>query len=262
MKTLAFFAIIFYLLATGSALHVLAYGNKHSRLPLLVSATLALITHALWLSHQISVTPPTSSFNMIHVASLTSLIICTFLTLFASRFNGWQLLPIAYSFALGLFSLTLFFPLNPTVNFPMTPLSLTHLGLSIIAYTMLIIATLFALQQQYLNLRLKSHRLDLQSHVPALVPLEQRVFTLITSGEILLTLSILMGLYFMQPSLHGAHIHRILLSLTAWSIYLVLICGHFKYGWRGKSVVWMSVIGALVLTLAYFGGHLVRVANI
>ena len=46
-----------------------------------------------------------------------------------------------------------------------------------------------------------------------------------------------------------------MLSIVAWFVYIVLLWGHYHEGWRGRRVVWFNVAGAVILTLAYFGGR-------
>jgi ABC-type uncharacterized transport system permease subunit len=34
--------------------------------------------------------------------------------------------------------------------------------------------------------------------------------------------------------------------------------GHSVFGWRGRHVVWTTIAGGILLTLAYFGSRFVR----
>ncbi|MDX8919040.1 cytochrome c biogenesis protein CcsA, partial [Salmonella enterica] len=44
----------------------------------------------------------------------------------------------------------------------------------------------------------------------------------------------------------------------AWFVYIVLLWGHYREGWRGRRVVWFNVAGAGILTLAYFGSRILQ----
>jgi len=52
--------------------------------------------------------------------------------------------------------------------------------------------------------------------------------------------------------------HKAVLSLLAWGVYSTLLWGHYHRGWRGRRVVWFSMVGAFLLTLAYFGSRFVK----
>jgi ABC-type uncharacterized transport system permease subunit len=43
------------------------------------------------------------------------------------------------------------------------------------------------------------------------------------------------------------------LSLAAWAVFLVLLVGRVRYGWRGRTAVNWTLLGFLILLLAYFG---------
>lgn len=262
MNALALFTAAFYLLAIFAALHYLVNPHPQVRLPVFASAMSALVCHILWLSHDVFVHDIPQQFNILHIASLVGFVMCAFLTAIAQRFKAWQLLPMAYGFSLILLLATFIFPVDFSTTLEISPLSLLHLGLSVLAYTIFLIATLLAVQQLYLNYKLKTHRPELPSLTPSLMTIEQRLLTLITTGQVVLTGAIVVGFLFIHSMHHSQHAHKILLSLVAWGIYSTLIVGHFKYGLRGKRSIWICLFGTLMLTLAYFGSHMIHFVQV
>ncbi len=67
----------------------------------ILSATIALICHAFALEARIFPGGESGqNLSLLNVGSLVSLMICTVMTIVASRNRGWLLLPIVYAFAL------------------------------------------------------------------------------------------------------------------------------------------------------------------
>jgi ABC-type uncharacterized transport system permease subunit len=52
-------------------------------------------------------------------------------------------------------------------------------------------------------------------------------------------------------------IHKTVLSLAAWVIFGILLMGRYRYGWRGRSAVRLTLTGFATLALAYFGSKFV-----
>ena len=74
---------------------------------------------------------------------------------------------------------------------------------------------------------------------------------------VLLTLTLCSGLFYMHNLFSSENIDKAVLSI-AWFVYIVLLWGHYHEGWRGRRVVWFSVAGAGLLTLAYFGSRVLQ----
>ena len=144
MNALALFTAAFYLLAIFAALHYLVNPHPQVRLPIFASAMSALICHILWLSHDVLVHDTPQHFNILHIASLVGFVMCAFLTAIAQRFKAWQLLPMAYGFSVIFIVATFIFPMDASTELDISPIALSHLGLSILAYTIFLIATLLA----------------------------------------------------------------------------------------------------------------------
>ena len=87
---------------------------------------------------------------------------------------------------------------------------------------------------------------------------ENILFKLLLVGTILLTLSLVSGFIFLDNMFAKEQAHKTILSLIAWGLYTTILMGHFIFGWRGKPVIWSTIIGGTLLTMAYFGSRFVR----
>jgi len=135
---------------------------------------------------------------------------------------------------------------------------LVHIGLALFSYATLIIAALYALQLAWLDYQLKNKRLSFTADMPPLMTIERKLFHITQVGVILLTLTLCTGLLYMDNLFSRENIDKAVLSILAWFVYIVLLWGHYHEGWRGRRVVWFSMVGAVLLTLAYFGSRMIQ----
>ena len=175
--------------------------------------------------------------------------------------NALMLL-VSYGFS-SLLTLILLFV--PTSSFAFTGSSLVtstamvvHILLSIAAYCVLVIASLYAIQFRYINAKLKAKTLSLHSHLPPLNLVEAQQFRLMAIGLVLLTLALFTGFTFLDNMWSKQYAHKTILSLVAWAIFLAVAMGHKVYGWRGHKSAVSTILAAFILTLAYFGSRFVR----
>jgi ABC-type uncharacterized transport system permease subunit len=133
-----------------------------------------------------------------------------------------------------------------------------HVTVALLAFSVLsiaaVLAILLAIQERALR-----HR-EFGSWLRALPPLtltEALLFRLIGAGFVLLTLTLLSGILFVDD-LFGQHlIHKTVLSIVAWLVFGVLLFGRKQYGWRGRRAVNLTLIGMAILLLAFFGSKFV-----
>lgn len=252
-------SLLFYLLATvvltRGLLHV--DGINLSKVRYLAGA--AIISHLIFVIFQVF-TPGGQDFSLINVVSLVCLVIVSTTTVVTVKFPAPFLLTVVYGFAAFVQLSTLFFPhplmvQNFTTNVPLAG----HITLSLLAYCVLIIATLYAIQFQYISNKLKSKDLTVVSNnFPPLMQVERQQFQLLMIGTVLLSLALLTGFVYLDNMFSKSLAHKTVLSLVAWVLYVSLVLGHHFRGWRGKSAVLTTIIGAFLLTLAYFGSRFVR----
>lgn len=133
-----------------------------------------------------------------------------------------------------------------------------HVVLSILAYSLLTIASLQALLLAYQNRTLKNKSLLANSKLlPPLQTMESLLFEFLWVGELLLTFAILSGFYFLEDMFAQHLVHKTVFSLIAWFIYALLLWGRFHLGWRGTKAIRWALAGFVCLMLAYFGSKLV-----
>ncbi len=133
-----------------------------------------------------------------------------------------------------------------------------HILLSMGAAALLFAAAVTALLIVFLDKRLRMRRLaDLPSVLPPLDALETVLFRLIGAGFVLLTLALFTGFVFVT-NLFAQHLfQKTALSIFAWILFGVLMIGRVRFGWRGRSVVYWTLAGFVLLALAYFGSKFI-----
>ncbi len=78
------------------------------------------------------------------------------------------------------------------------------------------------------------------------------MFHITQVGVILLTLTLCTGFIYMDNIFDKENIHKSVLSVIAWFVYITLLWGHFHGGWRGKRVLFFHVGGSIILTMAFW----------
>ncbi|HKE49849.1 MAG TPA: cytochrome c biogenesis protein CcsA [Rhodanobacteraceae bacterium] len=147
---------------------------------------------------------------------------------------------------------------------PTTPLPIEwqiklHVTFAILGYGFLMIAALLAILLALQERALRNHRLD-SSLIRALPPLtltETLMFRLIGAGFVLLTLTLLSGVLFVDNLFAQHLVHKTVLSIAAWIVFGVLLFGRWRWGWRGRRAVRLTLAGMVVLLLAFFGSKFV-----
>jgi len=219
---------------------------------------IAIIAHTLS-NGQYLVQQADINFSLPNVISLVSLIITLCVSAAALKYKVNLLLPVVYGFA-GIWQLLMIF-IPPTAQIPLSTekvFLVTHITLALIAYCVLIIATLYAFQVAYINYKLKSKNLSAVSHLPPLMQVENQLFLILNIGTLCLLLSEFSGFVFLDDFLSKERAHKTVLSLMSLFVYMIILWGHFKQGWRGHKVLVLTVVASLLLTLSYFGSRFVK----
>ncbi len=251
-------AVIFYLVAIYASLTRLLEQQGPNKNLVLGCAGSALVFHAAWLYHDIFIESG-QNLSMLNVAALVSLIICTVMTLAVLRYKIWVLLPVVYGFAIINLSAASVLPSHFITHLETQPQVVVHITLALFAYSTLLIASLFAIQMAYLDYQLKNKKRPLfNPALPPLMTVEKQLFQLIFAGVILLSLSLASGFIFLQDMFVQGKAHKAVFSIIAWFMYVTLLWGHYRQGWRGRPVIYVTIIGAFLLTLAYFGSRFVK----
>jgi ABC-type uncharacterized transport system permease subunit len=133
-----------------------------------------------------------------------------------------------------------------------------HIIVSILAYSLLALAVVQAVLLAVQDHRLHSrHPGGFIRGIPPLVTMEAMLFQMIGAGFVLLGLSLLTGLFFLNDIFAQHLVHKTVLSLTAWGVFGILLWGRWRYGWRGRTALRWTLGGFAALVLAYFGSKMV-----
>jgi ABC-type uncharacterized transport system permease subunit len=133
-----------------------------------------------------------------------------------------------------------------------------HILSSIIAYSLLALAALQAMLLSIQNKFLHDHQPGgLIRLMPPLRNMEVLLFEVIVVGFIALTISLGSGLIFLENMFEQQLAHKTVLSIIAWFVFLILLIGHWKLGWRGRTAIRWTLSGFISLMLAYFGSKFV-----
>jgi ABC-type uncharacterized transport system permease subunit len=141
-----------------------------------------------------------------------------------------------------------------------------HLLMAISAYSLLTIAALHALLMALLDRRLHSPMLApaqglgrIFAQLPSLLALEKLLFRLIGAGFLLLTATLVTGVFFSEQ-LFGRALrfeHKTIFTIASWVVFAGLLGGRIVFGWRGRTALRWTFAGFLMLLLAYVGSRFV-----
>ncbi|MDT8320761.1 MAG: cytochrome c biogenesis protein CcsA [Xanthomonadales bacterium] len=194
-----------------------------------------------------------------HLLSLCALVIM--LLLIVSAFTrrtlydaGLVALPIAAAVVL----LEWVVPPQPIPLDSTTPGITLHLISSVLSFGLLSIAGVYALFAYLADYFLRHHHINpLVRTLPALEVLEDLLFKLIAAGFLLLTVSLASGVVFINDIFAQHLVHKTVLSILAWLVFGLLLWGRWRYGWRGRLAVRLTLAGIALLVLSYFGSKYV-----
>ncbi len=133
-----------------------------------------------------------------------------------------------------------------------------HILTSIIAYSILALAALQAILLSIQNKFLHAHHPGgIIRLMPPLSTMEILLFEFIVVGFIALTISLGSGIIFLDNMFAQQLAHKTILSIIAWFVFLTLLIGRWKLGWRGRTAIRWTLTGFISLMLAYFGSKFV-----
>ena len=254
LHLLALIAIAFYMTAAAGLARPMLGGERSPGRVSLGLAGAAVLIHAgiLLGSHRGALD--------LHFFAALSLVACV-----VSAMTLWVNLsrPVA---ALGV----IIFPLSalllavdsflapPTMPLAMNWQITLHVSLGLLAFGVLSIAAVLALLLAIQERALRHRQLGGWMRVlPPLTLTETLLFRLIGAGFVLLSLTLLTGLLFVD-NLFGQHlVHKTALSIIAWLIFGAVLYGRRRHGWRGRRAVNLTLIGMATLVLAFFGSKAV-----
>ena len=260
MQVIGMIAIFLYLSATfviGARLFAAEKGRKISRNTPRLLAGAALVAHAFVLQGML-LTPEGINlgfFNALSlVAALTVLLLLAGSLVSPVENLGLLLFPFA---ALSI-ALAFAYPMQASPSGMNDWKIDLHIVLSFAAYSVLALAALQALVLAWQDRQLRKRRISrLVGRLPPLQTMENLLFQLLAGGFFLLSVALVTGFLFLENIFAQHLVHKTVLSLLAWVLLAVLLWGRWRFGWRGRKAVHLTLSVFLLLMLAYFGSKFV-----
>ena len=222
----------------------------------MILGLLAVLAHG-WSAYHLIYASDGYHFGIVQISTLISASMSLLIIL--SSYNK----PLG-NLILGLFPLAILciiLSLSIESRFPaqtITPGIATHILLSILAYSFFTIAALQAAFLAFQNHQLKHHQLaSVIKRFPPLQDMENFLFQLLWTGQILLSLGIVVGFLFVDDIWAEGLLRKTFFSLLAWLVFAVLLGGRHQLGWRGNTAIRGTLSGFALLILGFYGSKFV-----
>lgn len=141
-----------------------------------------------------------------------------------------------------------------------SPAFRVHFIIAMLAYSLFTLAALHAMLMAFAERRLHDARLSrILSTLPPLLTMEALLFRLIGIAFVLLTFTLVSGLFFSE-SLFGTAFrvdHKTVFAFISWLLFGALLLGRHLRGWRGRLALRWTLAGFVTLMLAYVGSRFV-----
>jgi ABC-type uncharacterized transport system permease subunit len=261
INAIGFLAFILYGGATISqwlSLSNKLNSSRFSKFRLIFVGLLAVILHSYLLYKWID-TPEGQNLSLVHLSSLVCWLISAIvlLTLSFKPIENLTLfiLPIT---AISI-PIAMLFPSQDIYPTRYHPGALSHILISIAAFSMLGAAALQATLLYFQNhlIRQKSCNGILRL-LPPLQTMERLLFQIIGIGFVCLSGSLITAFLLDTQDLAGIQLQKVVFSFLAWFLFAILLYGRFQSGLRGPKATHWTLIGVILLMVAYLGGKWVR----
>ncbi len=250
-------ALFIYL---GSAVwqsKALVNGQQVKKPTLLLLAFIAIALHGFSVLQVIN-TPAGIDLGFFQVSSLIFWVMCTVLVISSLKIPVENLFALLFPMAALSIICSLSFSSGYTPQEHFSKQIGWHILLSILAYSILTIATLQALALAVQNKLLREKKFQgVLSVLPPLQTMEALLFEMLWAGTVLLTLSLGTGFLFFDNIREQHLAHKMAFSSIAWLAYAILLWGRVTLGWRGRRAINWTIGGFVALMLAYFGSKFV-----
>ncbi|MGI2257784.1 cytochrome C assembly family protein [Shewanella sp. GXUN23E] len=250
-------AMLFYCIALVLVTSRLFHAEGPNRTLVAAFASVAVLFHAVALYQAIN-TPDGQNFSLTNVISLVNWIIALSFTILMFRLKVMVVVPVVYACSVLSVALLWLVPPRFMLHFDLHPEVLVHVVLSLMAYSALMIAALYAIQLALIQNKLKQKKLMLSPAIPPLLTVEKQLYHLVIIGVALLSLSLATGFIFLDDMFAEGKGHKAILSMVAWGVYVMMLLQHYRVGCKIRTAVIYTLTGATLLSLAYFGARIVK----
>lgn len=250
-------AMFFYCIALVLVTSRLFHPEGPNRKAVAGIAAIAVILHAAALSQAIFTTDG-QNFSLTNVISLVNWIIAFTFTVMMFRLKVIVVVPVVYACSVLSVALLWLLPPKFIIHFELYPEVLAHVVLSLMAYSALMIAALYAIQLAMIQNKLKKKQFMLSPSIPPLMTVEKQLYHLVIIGVILLSLSLATGFIFLDDMFADGKGHKAILSIMAWFVYIAMLWQQYWVGCKIRTAIIYTLTGATLLSLAYFGARIVK----
>lgn len=220
----------------------------------------ALVLHGMLLYRRV-IAPDGLDLGVANAISLLVWLTVLIYWLAGLAFDGLSaMVGLVSPLALGGVLLQATIPTSHVVHYGATPLFAMHFAIAMLAYSLFIVATVHAIvmlaEEKWLHRGLLPPFLR---SLPPLLEMEALLFRILLAAFILLTLTVVSGLFFSEQ-LFGKPFtvtHKTVFGVVSWLIFGTLLAGHHFRGWRGRKAVHWTLAGFIALLLAYVGSKVV-----
>ncbi|GAA5315335.1 MAG: inner membrane protein YpjD [Candidatus Pelagadaptatus aseana] len=250
-------AILFYLGAAGYIIRAVRHQETISTAKMAALGLCPIGLHGFSLQQTLFIEGGVQ-LGLLTSVSLIALVVNLVVLISGLKKPLHELFIVQFPFSALILLITLLSGPSEVVYRDMQSTTIVHILLSVLAYSLLIIATLHVLVLAYQNHQLRHHHLTgVVRLLPPLQTMESLLFELLWVGEILLTLAIATGFLFLDDLFAQQLAHKTVFSIIAWCIYAILLWGRHTRGWRGNTALRWTLGGFCALMLAYFGSKFV-----
>jgi HemX protein len=221
---------------------------KHVKTPIL-TGTITL--HFLSLADRIIIfrhPPVTTIFEILTVLACS--IAVTYLVIelrSQQKETGCFILTIAFIFQLAS---SVFIKDTPEVpEILRSPLFGAHVSSALIGYAAITIAGAYGLMYLMLYHEMKATRFGVvYKKLPTLESLERMTFTAVKLAFLLLSIAILFGFIWLHRAIANPNYFdpKLIGTILVWAMYGFLVIAKMRYGWKGRKVMILSIIGFLI----------------
>ena len=135
---------------------------------------------------------------------------------------------------------------------------LSHIALSVTAYSLFTLAAIQAVLLYVQNRQLKrNYNSLLVRNLPPLQTMESLLFEMVWAGVVLLVLAIVTGAVFIEDLFAQDLAHKTIFSLLSLLVFVGLLVGRYTKGWRGITASRWTLAGCALLMLAFYGSKFV-----
>lgn len=240
-------SVLLYTTAASSQYLALVRPRSYSKKLILPLGLVAVALHGFALYHEIEIGIG-QNLTALNLFSLVTWLVAV-LTLATAVFKPVANLGLII-FPLAAFSMILAIsaPGQHIIDTGADPRQLVHILLSVLTFSILVMAALQAMLLAYQQHRLRTKQFY---QLPPLETMEKLLFQLIMLGFLFLTVLLITSFYFYHAVLWQRFLQKSVFASAAWLMFAVLLLGRQVLGWRGKKAVYCTLAGIGLLILTY-----------